>query len=221
MASRAAETGRDPEPRRDGCPVCVRLRRRVAELEADCAAIRSRLHRDPLTHLVNREYVNEELERALSFAGRNRLPLAVVICDLDRFKRINDRYGHAGGDAVLSAFGELLGGSCRREDTVARYGGDEFLVLLPNTPIGGAVDFAERVRTRTEGLRTRTGAAVTASFGVAAMEAGDTAASLRERADAALYRAKRHGRNRVARAPVTRDAPDPTTSAESVRSGTG
>lgn len=194
----------------------------MAELEAANAAMRSRIHRDPLTHLFNREFTNQELERAVSFAGRSRLPLAVVICDLDRFKRINDRFGHAAGDAVLSGFGGLLDASCRREDTAARYGGDEFVVILPNTTIGGAVDFAERIRTRTDALPMRTAGAVTASFGVAALEDGDTAAALRERADAALYRAKRNGRNRVAVSPpMDRRKADPTPTPESVRSGTG
>lgn len=200
---------------RDGTPIGiqgiardVRFRRQLAEdlkqrnveLEAANTTIRSLLNQDPLTKLANRRSLEEELERAMSFAKRSLQPLALVLCDVDRFKLVNDTFGHAVGDEVLSAFGGLLGVSCRLEDTAARYGGEEFVLVLPNTPLESAIEFAERLRTRTETLQIPSGAAITASFGVTIMQPGDTPDSLISRADAALYKAKQNGRNQIASA---------------------
>ena len=173
------------------------LQQRNDELERANAMIRSLMNQDPLTKLANRRSLEDALEKALSLTRRSEQPLSVVLADIDRFKRINDNFGHASGDEVLSAFGGLLGISCRKEDTAARYGGEEFLLLLPNTAMDAAIEFAERVRARTESLRVPSGANITASFGVAEFAAGDTIDSLISRADAALYGAKERGRNRV------------------------
>jgi diguanylate cyclase (GGDEF)-like protein/PAS domain S-box-containing protein len=174
------------------------LKQRNLELEVANTTIRSLMNQDPLTKLANRRSLEEEIERAMSFSKRSLRPIAIVICNLDSFKQINDNFGHAAGDEVLSAFGGLLGASCRLEDTAARYGGEEFVLLLPNTPLEAAMDFAERVHSQTETLRVPSGATVTASFGVTLMQPDDTGDSLTARADAALYRAKEDGRNRVA-----------------------
>ena len=174
------------------------LRQRNSELEAANRTIRSLLNQDALTKLANRRSLQEELDRAMSFSRRSGQPLAVVICDVDRFKQVNDNFGHAAGDEVLSAFGGLLGISCRKEDTAARYGGEEFVLLLPNTSLQAAMEFAERVRSRTENLRVPSGAAITVSCGVTVIEPKDSAEGLIARADSALYAAKQKGRNRVA-----------------------
>ncbi len=174
------------------------LRQRNKELEKANATIRSLMNQDALTKLPNRRSLENEIEKAISFAKRTEHPLSVVLCDLDRFKSVNDNFGHAAGDEVLSAFGGLLGASCRKEDTAARYGGEEFVLLLPNTALGAALELSERIRTRTESLRVPSGATITACFGVTQFTPEDSPDSLLSRADAALYLAKEGGRNRVA-----------------------
>jgi len=174
------------------------LRHRNKELEKANATIRSLMNQDSLTNLPNRRSLKDGLEKSISFSKRTEQPLSLVLCDLDRFKDVNDNFGHAAGDEVLSAFGGLLGASCRKEDTPARYGGEEFVLLLPNTALEAAVEFAERVRARTESLRVPSGANITASFGVTQFKPEDSPDTLLSRADAALYQAKEGGRNRVA-----------------------
>jgi len=154
---------------------------------------------DALTGLPNRRHADEVLERLLAAARRTRRPLAVVLFDLDHFKAINDNFGHSIGDealrAIASATRELLRGS----DHAARFGGEEFLLLLPETSADDALIVAEKLRAQiaeleVEGLDRE----VTASFGVAAYPDHEaTADRLIEAADAALYRAKAAGRNRV------------------------
>ena len=184
----------------------IRVRKKLAdelmhrnkELEKANATIRSLMNQDSLTKLANRRSLQEAIDKSISFSKRTEQPLSVVLCDLDRFKGVNDNFGHSAGDEVLSAFGGLLGASCRKEDTPARYGGEEFVLLLPNTALKAAVEFAERVRARTETLRVPSGATITVSFGVTQFKPEDSPDSLLTRADAALYLAKEGGRNRVA-----------------------
>ncbi len=169
-----------------------RTQRRLA-LAEQCATT------DALTGLPNRRHADEVLERLLAAARRTRRPLAVVLFDLDHFKAINDNFGHSIGDEALrataSATRELLRGS----DHAARFGGEEFLLLLPETSADDALIVAEKLRAQiaeleVEGLDRE----VTASFGVAAYPDHEaTADRLIEAADAALYRAKAAGRNRV------------------------
>ena len=173
------------------------LRRRNEELEEANTTIRSLMNEDSLTKLANRRSLEDTLAKAISLAKRSGHPLTLVLCDVDRFKSINDNFGHAAGDEILSAFGGLLGISCRKEDTAARYGGEEFVLLLPNTPLEAAIEFAERVRIRTESLSVPSGARITASFGVTAFTPEDTSDTFISRADAALYLAKERGRNQV------------------------
>ena len=156
---------------------------------------------DSLTSLYNRRHLFELADRELQRSRRYRLPLSVVMVDIDEFKRVNDTYGHAIGDQVLQGVAE----SCRKElrevDVIGRYGGDEFVALLPETGLSAACQVAERLRKsiaeRT--LDTRAGRiTVTVSLGIATL--GDehlTPESLLDRADQALYVAKRNGRNRV------------------------
>jgi diguanylate cyclase (GGDEF)-like protein len=162
---------------------------------------------DPLTGLANRRRTLQQLDQ---LARDNRLDLAPVIllADLDHFKRINDECGHEVGDQVLVAVSAALRASTREADTVARWGGEEFLVLLPNTREGEAVELAERLRARIEALvvvdRRQRAVPVSMSIGVARLCANETGSTWLRRADEALYGAKDAGRNRcvVAQAPV-------------------
>jgi diguanylate cyclase (GGDEF)-like protein len=154
---------------------------------------------DALTGLGNTRTVRETLKRLVAQAGRTVTPMSVLMIDLDHFKRINDTQGHAKGDEVLAAVGDVLGSRVRESDFVGRYGGEEFIVLLPATDREGAYDLAEELRVAVSKLTIPAlDLKVTASFGVASYpaDAGDADTVLRV-ADRALYSAKEKGRNRV------------------------
>ncbi len=173
----------------------------------------ARLHRiverqalvDGLTGLANRRQCEETLASELARVERFGGPLALVVTDLDWFKDVNDRYGHPSGDAVLREFATLLQDTVRDIDLAGRWGGEEFLLILPGTDLAGGVQVAERIRAGLAGriVLSPDGSPipVTASFGVAATPPATTAAELFSAADAALYEAKRNGKNRVERAP--------------------
>lgn len=153
---------------------------------------------DPLTGVGNRRLLEESLAKEISRVERGGGTLCTVMADLDHFKNINDRYGHDSGDQVLMAFGALLRQHTRPTDIVTRYGGEEFVLLLPHTDLEHALAAAERIRTALAGcliepLRNP----VTASFGVAEIASGEQGDALLRRADMALYQAKHSGRNRV------------------------
>lgn len=158
--------------------------------------------RDPLTGLFNRRYLEENLQRDMQRCERRGLPLSVLMLDVDHFKRFNDQHGHAAGDALLARIGQVLQELTRDEDIACRYGGEEFLVVLPEAEADSAHRRAEQIRsaigsTTVSHLR-RTLGPNTASVGVATFPAdGDAPAMLIEVADAALYRAKAGGRDRV------------------------
>jgi diguanylate cyclase (GGDEF)-like protein len=162
---------------------------------------------DSLTGLPNKRALSDALAREAAMADRSKSSLSVVMIDVDHFKKVNDTWGHAAGDAVLVRVGEVLLGTLRASDLAARYGGEEFVAVLPSTDAGGAMVVAERMRRAFEAAVTETpqGAIrVTASFGVASVKGPgcyDGVAALLARADAALYTAKEGGRNRVALAP--------------------
>jgi diguanylate cyclase (GGDEF)-like protein len=160
--------------------------------------LRTQSLRDPLTGLYNRRYMEDALERYVSLAERSGNPTAVLMIDLDNFKRLNDQHGHAKGDAVLrDVAGQLVGG-LRPADIVCRYGGEELLVIMPECTLDDAIQRANTLRLRIEGLSDSHGAEVSASFGVASIpETSTSAADLVPMADAALFRAKRDGKNRV------------------------
>ena len=156
---------------------------------------------DGLTRLYSRSHFNAQFAAAVDFAKRNQEPFSLVMIDIDHFKRINDRHGHATGDAVLSRLAKRIKGALRKYDTAYRYGGEELGVLLPRTRMRQAIRIAERIRTLVERQKFR-GAhgklvKVTVSMGVAQFESRDNTATLFERADQRLYRAKDEGRNRV------------------------
>jgi diguanylate cyclase (GGDEF)-like protein len=155
---------------------------------------------DVLTGLRNRRHVEEYLARLVSLARRHAEPIAVLVADIDHFKSVNDRHGHDAGDAVLREVAGRMVDSVRLEDMVGRWGGEEFLVVLPNTAAQGAAELAERLRQVVAGepcdLPDGGTLPVTISLGCAA-SIMDDAATLVRSADAALYEAKGSGRNRV------------------------
>ena len=153
--------------------------------------------RDPLTDSYNRRYLTLRLDEEVKRSARSKEPLSLILLDLDQFKTVNDRWGHDAGDEVLKEVVQVLVSQSRRYTVVARYGGDEFIALLPNAPKEAAVVYAERLRAIVERYPFKYGP-VTASFGVACFP-DDTgnAGELIKRADHALYEAKRQGRNVV------------------------
>ncbi|MBI2565869.1 MAG: GGDEF domain-containing protein [Candidatus Schekmanbacteria bacterium] len=169
----------------------------------------SRLARiDELTGLLNRASIEQEFHREYARALRYRRSLAIALLDLDHFKHINDTHGHAAGDITLKRLGMLLLGALRQQDQAGRYGGEEFLLLLPETSPQAAAAVAERLRRQLESqpmVLDKCEIPVTASIGVAGFEGSSPAAKLLSRnggwlvelADARLYRAKADGRNRV------------------------
>jgi diguanylate cyclase (GGDEF)-like protein len=163
---------------------------------------------DPLTGVFNRRTFIELAEQELARSDRASTPLSIMMLDLDHFKRVNDTFGHLAGDEVLVAFTRLVRDCVRRGDLVVRYGGEEFCVLLPATPLSAASALAERIRARcAERPLTSKAFKVTVSIGVTATDGADTKLThLLARADEALYRAKDEGRNRVVALPLGGEA---------------
>ncbi len=156
---------------------------------------------DTLTGALNRAGFEPLLERAMATARRYDRPLSLLLADLDHFKAINDRFGHEMGDRVLAHFAEVMGGRLRDSDTFVRWGGEEFIILLPETGADGAWRIAETLRQTVAESAFPTGERLTVSLGVATLRPGDTVKALIRRADAGAYRAKRAGRNRVGAPP--------------------
>ncbi|MBS1213906.1 MAG: domain S-box/diguanylate cyclase protein [Proteobacteria bacterium] len=173
--------------------------------EEELRALQTRLLeaaiRDPLTGLYNRRYLEETLKRELARAERERRPLSILMGDIDHFKRLNDTYGHQAGDEVLKALGKLLRRHARRSDVPCRYGGEEFVVVLPDMPSESAGERAEQVRRGFADLRIAFGSvqlSSTFSIGVSVYPAdGTRVEELIRAADQALYEAKQTGRDRV------------------------
>lgn len=185
----------------------MRLRRLQAELREKNATLAEISITDLVTGLRNRRYVTEFLSVELLRAARYKSALSVLLLDLDYFKRVNDTYGHKAGDRVLQSIGETLRASLRGTDLAGRFGGEEFLVVLPQTDLDGACALGERIREAIAETATTIGPgppiSVTVSIGAAVLtESIRTAEQLIEAADAALYVAKDAGRNRVRAAPL-------------------
>ncbi len=183
----------------------VELRKTAAELAVANRHLVKTTLTDLLTGLPNRRSAMDQLEQAWSAATRSGLPLSVMMIDIDHFKSINDTYGHATGDFVLREVAHTLRASARREDSVCRIGGEEFLVICPNTDLQAAMQSAERLRTSLETKKMPVGQhekAVTCSIGVAVRveETADIDALIHT-ADQALYIAKKSGRNQVCTLP--------------------
>ena len=157
---------------------------------------------DPLTGLFNRRYMEESLEREFSRANRNKSSVAIVMMDLDHFKRFNDTFGHQAGDTLLRALGDLLKRSTRGQDIACRYGGEEFVLVLTDSNLAGALQRAEILRQQVKQLSVEYAGqllgAVSVSIGVALFpDHGTTMGDVLRASDQALYCAKREGRDRV------------------------
>lgn len=149
---------------------------------------------DDLTGLYNRRYLNTRLEEEIERLKRTKGSLSLILIDVDSFKQVNDTYGHLVGDKVLAKLGEILKHSTRRVDIVARWGGEEFAIIMPETDLSGAKTFADRLRRNVENFDF--GFQVTISLGVVSDFKGSSFDEILTRADEALYRAKEN-RNRV------------------------
>lgn len=201
LSTQAAEVAIDSKLRALAATFAERVGLAVANLRLR-EALRAQSIRDSLTGLFNRRYMEESLERELRRAERNKKPIAAIMIDLDHFKRFNDTFGHDAGDRLLREFGNLLRTRTRKEDIACRYGGEEFLLILPDAGIEDAYSRAEELRESMKHLEIATpreaGGLVTASMGIALFpDHGQNAAALLRSADSALYEAKRNGRDRV------------------------
>ena len=170
-------------------------------------ALRERLRnqalRDPLTGLYNRRFMEEVLESFAVQAERRNSPMSAIMVDLDHFKKLNDEHGHAVGDTVLRDVAGVILASIRKSDIACRYGGEELIVLMPDSDLPAARTKAEEIRKRIAELSPSTGVTVSASLGVASIpQTSADPSELLTMADAALYKAKHEGRNRVEAAPL-------------------
>lgn len=167
---------------------------RIASLERDV------MH-DPLTGVYNRRYLGRRLDEELSRAHRSGKALSALMVDLDHFKHVNDTYGHDVGDQVLRHVSALMMSIVRTDEVVTRYGGEEFVILAPDSPSGDASNLGERllqhIRRQNIPLPNGETLSVTASIGIATSETGECQTTLLRRADEALYHAKRSGRDRL------------------------
>jgi two-component system cell cycle response regulator len=186
----------------------LRLRALHDELAARNAELEQLARTDVLSGLSNRRHADDVLRATIAAARRHDRELCVVLVDLDRFKSVNDRHGHAAGDVVLRAVAARLADGLREEDVASRWGGEEFLLLLPDAP--DAIVVCERLREAIAatpvGLGEDITVAVTASFGWASWRPGESPEALVARADTALYAAKDGGRNRVVAAGAPRSS---------------
>jgi diguanylate cyclase (GGDEF)-like protein len=175
------------------------LIQRVREVEQLQQELRELSHRDGLTGLYNRRYLIDAVSRELTLAERNKIPMSLVMLDVDHFKSINDTQGHQSGDAVLVQLAKLLANMARSSDIVCRYGGEEFLLVLTGASLETAMARADGIRVACEAQMINfqgNSLKVTVSAGVAVFpEHGRTLNELLQRADQALYQAKRNGRN--------------------------
>ena len=187
------------------------LKRYAEELQASMEVQHRLARTDPLTGVPNRRYVDEITKGECSRAARHKTPLSVALVDIDLFKEVNDTYGHKAGDEALVQLGDLARRSCRRGDLVGRYGGDEFLFILPKAGLGAAVRFANRFRANVANhvfsLSSDANTRMTVSAGVAEFDpTTQRPSALIRQADEALYEAKAKGRNRTASARQGRKA---------------
>lgn len=216
-ASEPARDGHDRVNRAAGTFTDITARKEAEQaVESLMAELEAKATIDPLTGLWNRHHLNESLAAEIARATRHPGPMSVIALDIDHFKQVNDTHGHLTGDDVLAAVGQTLFAACRPPDQPCRFGGEEFLVMLPETDLEGALVFGERIRAQVAQLsiRNRDGEVVqiTTSVGVSQWREGETAEDMLARADAALYRAKQNGRNRV-----EAELPDDADAAQSPR----
>ncbi|MFQ5660561.1 MAG: GGDEF domain-containing protein [Gammaproteobacteria bacterium] len=157
-------------------------------------------HRDPVTGVNNRTGMDSALAQELNLARRHHTALSLIILDIDKFKHINDAYGHIAGDVILKRVADCIQECVRGSDIIYRYGGEEFVVLLRNTRKPGATRLAERIRESVESMHFKYDdfkVRITISAGLSSFKKSDSVKNLLERCDSALYQAKKQGRNRV------------------------
>lgn len=152
---------------------------------------------DPLTSLLNRRKFDELLAYEVERNQRYQANLSLIMCDIDHFKQINDKFGHTVGDEALKTFSDKITANIREVDIFARWGGEEFMILMPNASIDNARSVAEKLRKIIESTKIMKVGALTASFGVTHYNSDDTAESFVKRVDEFLYKAKQRGRNTV------------------------
>lgn len=175
----------------------------IDQLKSELDKARQQAFNDALTGLMNRRGFDNALEETISEAVKNDSPLCLLLIDIDHFKKVNDTHGHLVGDKVLRGLSRLLINQMRGNDFLSRYGGEEFAVILPNTPITGAYTVAENLRKSAQKLRlthVKTGnrlTDITISTGVACYHKGESTENFINRCDKALYRAKHQGRNKT------------------------
>ena len=168
-----------------------------AQLEDQNKMFKRQSITDSLTGIYNRLKLDEDLSYAIKRAKRTKIEFSIILLDIDYFKRVNDCFGHLVGDELLKELSALLMDSIRESDIVGRWGGEEFLIICPDTDLEGCESLAEHIRSRISEREFAEKIALTASFGVAVQQSDETAESLLARVDNALYRAKKYGRNRV------------------------
>jgi len=184
--------------KRDGKPICFTFSiRDITETRRLQDLLEEQASTDSLTGTMNRKRVEERARFELMRSDRYGNKLSLLMIDLDHFKKVNDTYGHSAGDEVLKGFCDIARGLLRSIDILGRWGGEEFVALLPETSLGGAEIVAERLRAALEGFVFENGMRVTASIGVASHREDEEFASILGRADACLYKAKLGGRNLV------------------------
>ncbi|MES2017927.1 MAG: diguanylate cyclase [Pseudomonadota bacterium] len=197
------------------------LQHQLEEIQLLQEKLKEQAVRDPMTGLFNRRYLDTIVPHELARCARDRMPLCMVMLDIDHFKHVNDTYGHGGGDEVLKALASLLIDSVRASDVACRYGGEEFLLVLPNMPLKNALLRAEQWRAAFAALSVTFGGlpiSATVSIGIACgPEDGSTPDQLMRSADLALYRAKARGRDCVVSFGDAVVAPVPATSLSPVQ----
>ncbi len=152
---------------------------------------------DMLTSINNRYKMDLALDEQIEISKRYKRPLSIIYFDIDRFKQVNDTYGHKVGDLVLIKLSSLVAKSLRKSDIFGRWGGEEFLIILPETTQNEAIQLAEKLRIKIETFKFKVIPKLTCSFGIVAYIENDSTESMMLKADKKLYKAKRNGRNRI------------------------
>jgi diguanylate cyclase (GGDEF)-like protein/PAS domain S-box-containing protein len=176
------------------------MKNKVDELYSMTHSLEEKANRDNLTGIHNRDSFENMFSEEIKYAKSNRLPLSLMLFDIDFFKEINDTFGHQAGDNILIEIASLIAQNIKASDIFARWGGEEFVILLPNTPLEGAYTFAKKLRETIAEHIFSYKDTITASFGVAQLDSHDDKSTLFHKADKALYAAKANGRNRVEKA---------------------
>ncbi len=199
-----ASTSRTHDELKKSRDVAINAERRIEELESELSHMSTLVRIDPMTQSLNRRGVEHEFQKEAARSDRNGGVLSVAMIDIDNFKKLNDKYGHMTGDEVLIHLVQVAKEELRVTDVIGRMGGEEFLILLPNTTLEDAVKTIARVQrglTRRLFLNNNDRILITFSGGVALREPGESQESVMDRADKALYEAKRTGKNKVCKGP--------------------